>query len=63
MNRIMVRAGLIASALGMLAIGIGGGYWWGQRHADAHVEVSQPAVPAPSADPGGWDDMSDPIPF
>jgi membrane fusion protein, copper/silver efflux system len=47
MNRIMIRAGLIASALGLLTIGIGGGYWWAQRHADAHAEVSQPAVPAP----------------
>ena len=47
MNRIMIRAGLIASTLGLLTIGIGGGYWWGQRHADAHAEVSQPAVPAP----------------
>lgn len=47
MNRIMIRAGLIASALGLLTIGIGGGYWWGQRHADTPAEVSQPAVPAP----------------
>ncbi len=47
MNRIMIRAGLIASALGLLTIGIGGGYWWAQRHADAHAEVSQPALPAP----------------
>jgi Cu(I)/Ag(I) efflux system membrane fusion protein len=47
MNRIMIRAGLVASALGLLIIGIGGGYWWGQRHADTHAEVLQPAVPAP----------------
>ncbi len=31
--------------------------------APAQRQQQQPAVPAPSADPGGWDDMSDPIPF
>ena len=30
MNRITTRMTEIAAALGLLAIGVGGGYWWGQ---------------------------------
>jgi single-strand DNA-binding protein len=42
---------------------LGGRSEGGAAQAPAQRQHQQPAVPAPSADPGGWDDMSDPIPF
>ena len=46
MNRTMNRVAMIASALGLVAIGIGGGYWWAQRGAGTHTEMSESAVPS-----------------
>ena len=45
MNRTMKRVAMIASAIGLVAIGIGGGYWWAQRGAGAHTQMSESAAP------------------
>ena len=45
MNRTMNRVPMIASAMGLVAIGIGGGYWWAQRSAGTHTEMSESAAP------------------
>ena len=46
MNRTMNRVAMIASALGLVVIGIGGGYWWAQRGAASHTGMSEPATPS-----------------
>lgn len=46
MNRTTNRVAMIASALGLVAIGIGGGYWWAQRGAASHTGMSEPATPS-----------------
>ena len=44
MNRTTNRAAVIASALGLVAVGIGGGYWWGQRGAGTYTQMSESAA-------------------
>lgn len=45
MNRTMNRVALTASAIALVAIGIGGGYWWARRDAGARMEMSESAMP------------------
>jgi len=44
MNRTMNKVVVIVSALALVAIGVGGGYWWAQRHVDTQTDTPQPAA-------------------
>lgn len=44
MSRTMNKVVMIVAALALVAIGVGGGYWWAQRHADTQMDMSQPTA-------------------
>jgi len=37
-----IRGRLVGAVVLMLAVGIGSGYWWGQRHPSVHAEAANP---------------------
>ena len=45
MSRTMNRVSIAVSALVLLAIGGGSGYWWAQRGTGAQMDMSQPTAP------------------
>jgi Cu(I)/Ag(I) efflux system membrane fusion protein len=61
MTRITTRLTIAVAALALLAAGVGGGYWWAQRHAGGHAATAPSAgAPARERRPLYWYDPMQP---